>query len=90
MNRAELEAKLAEKTDLPKATIQKVLVAYEEAIGESLKDGQPVRLTGFGVFDVQHRKARKGRNPQTGAEIDIPASKRLTFKPGKAFTEKVA
>lgn len=89
MNRTELEARIAEQTGLPRAQVQKVLVAYEDSICASLKNGQRVRLVGFGSFVVQERKERQGRNPKTGESITIPATRRPVFKASKAFTSKI-
>nr|WP_302104727.1 HU family DNA-binding protein [Polycladomyces sp. WAk] len=63
--------------------------AVLEAITEALKNGEKVQLIGFGNFEVRERAARKGRNPQTGKEITIPASKVPAFKPGKALKDEV-
>ena len=67
------------------ASVDAVFASIEEA----LKNGEKVQLIGFGNFEVRDRAARKGRNPQTGAEIEIPASKVPAFKPGKALKEAV-
>lgn len=63
--------------------------AVFEAVMDSLKNGEKVQLIGFGNFEVRERSARKGRNPQTGEEIEIPASKVPAFKPGKALKDSV-
>lgn len=63
--------------------------AVFEAIAEALKEGDKVQLVGFGNFEVRERSARKGRNPQTGEEIEIAASKVPAFKPGKALKEGI-
>jgi len=89
MNKTELIAKVAELTDFTKKDAQKAVEAVLEAITGALKAGENVQLIGFGNFEVRERAARKGRNPQTGKEINIAASKVPAFKPGKAFKEAV-
>ncbi|PAY59941.1 DNA-binding protein, partial [Ligilactobacillus salivarius] len=63
--------------------------AFTETVKEALAEGKKVQLIGFGNFEVRERAARKGRNPQTGEEIDIPATKVPAFKPGKGFKDVV-
>lgn len=87
MNKAELVSVIAEKTDMTKKDAEKALNAVLSAIEEALKKGDKVQLVGFGTFEVKERAARKGRNPQTGQEIEIPASKVPVFKPGKLLKE---
>lgn len=89
MNKTELIAKVAEATDLQKKDATKAVEAVFNAIAEALQNGDKVQLVGFGNFEVRERSARKGRNPQTGAEIDIPASKVPAFKPGKALKDGI-
>ncbi len=89
MNKTELVNAVAEKSDLSKKDAATAVDSVFEAITESLKNGEKVQLIGFGNFEVRERAARKGRNPQTGAEIDIPASKVPAFKPGKALKDAV-
>lgn len=89
MNKTDLINAVAEKSDLPKKEATKAVDAVFESIMDSLKDGERVQLIGFGNFEVRERAARKGRNPQTGAEIEIPASKIPAFKPGKALKDNV-
>ena len=89
MNKAELVDAIASKTGSSKKAEEDALNATLEAISESLKKGDKVKLVGFGSFEVRKRAARKGRNPQTGAEIKIPASKAPVFKAGKALKETV-
>ncbi|MFP9216771.1 HU-related DNA-binding protein HupN, partial [Enterococcus faecalis] len=60
-----------------------------DTISEALKSGEKVSIPGFGTFEVRERAARKGRNPQTGEEIDIPATKAPAFKPAKALKDAV-
>jgi len=89
MNKTDLIAKVAEKTDLSKKEATKAVDAVFESIAEALQNGEKVQLVGFGNFEVRERSARKGRNPQTGEEIEIPASKVPAFKPGKALKEGI-
>ena len=90
MNKAELVAKVAEKTALSKKDSEKVVNAAFEAITEALVAGEKVQLVGFGAFEVKERGARIGRNPQTKEEIQIPASRVASFKVGKALRDAVA
>ncbi|MBO8137019.1 MAG: HU family DNA-binding protein [Desulfotomaculum sp.] len=90
MNKAELVSSVAEKTELTKKDAEKAVNALFETISETLAAGDKVQLIGFGTFDVSERKERKGRNPQTGEEIIIPATKVPVFKAGKALKEMVA
>jgi DNA-binding protein HU-beta len=89
MNKTDLIAKVAEMTDLSKKDATKAVDAVFDAISEALQNGDKVQLVGFGNFEVRERSARKGRNPQTGEEIDIPASKVPAFKPGKALKDGI-
>lgn len=89
MNKNELIAAVAEKADLTKAQAGEAIDATLEAITASLKAGDEVRLLGFGNFVVADRKATTARNPQTGATVDVPASKAPKFKPGKALKDAV-
>lgn len=89
MNKAELIAKIAEESKLTKKAAETALDAFVSSVEAALKAGEKVQLVGFGTFDVRQRAARKGRNPQTKAEIKIPASKAPVFKSGKALKELV-
>lgn len=89
LTKAALVATAAEEAGTTKATTEKVINAVLNAIQEGLTAGSPVTLVGFGTFSVGDRQARKGRNPQTGEEINIPAAKVVKFKPGKALKEAV-
>ena len=89
MNKGELIDKLAGKVDLSKNKTAEVLNELLGIISEALKKGDDVVLTGFGRFDVRKRKAREGRNPQTGAKISIPARRVPKFKAGKSLKEMV-
>ncbi len=90
MNKAELVAAVAEKAGLSKKDSEKAINAAFDAITASLVAGEKVQLVGFGAFEVKERGARIGRNPQTKAEITIPASRVATFKVGKALKDAVA
>ncbi len=89
MNKAELIAKIAEESKLTKKAAETALSAFITSVEGALKKGEKVQLVGFGTFEVRQRAARKGRNPQTKAEIKIPASKAPVFKAGKALKELV-
>ncbi|MGB9731562.1 MULTISPECIES: HU family DNA-binding protein [Calditerrivibrio] len=89
MNKKDLIEKIAAKAGLKKVEAEKALEAFEEAVVEALKIGDKVTLVGFGTFSVYERKARTGRNPQTGKEIKIPAKKAPKFTPGKLFKDSV-
>ncbi|RIX53480.1 HU family DNA-binding protein [Paenibacillus nanensis] len=90
MNKTDLIAKVAELTELSKKDATKAVDAVFEAISDALQNGEKVQLVGFGNFEVRERQARKGRNPQTGEEIDIAASKMPAFKPGKSLKDLVS
>ncbi len=90
MNKAELIDTLAEQTDQTKVHIACTLDALMDTIGATVAKGDKVQLVGFGIFEVQHRAARTGRNPQTGAAIEIAAATLPKFSPGKAFKDRVA
>ena len=89
MTRAELVATVAEKAGLDRKKADRAVVAVFDSIKQALVEGDKVQIIGFGTFENRERSARKGRNPQTGAEIDIPASKLPSFKAGKALKEMV-
>ncbi|NLV16793.1 MAG: HU family DNA-binding protein [Syntrophomonadaceae bacterium] len=89
MNKSELVSDVAGKAGMTKKDVEKVLGALFLSIEEALKNEDKVQLVGFGTFEVRHRKARTGRNPQTGEEILIPASRVPAFKAGKTLKEKV-
>ncbi|MGX7152507.1 HU family DNA-binding protein [Enterococcus sulfureus] len=88
-NKAELIEKVAAATDLTKKDATAAVDAVFSTIQEALANGEKVQLIGFGNFEVRTRAERKGRNPQTGEEIKIPASKVPAFKPGKALKDAV-
>lgn len=89
MNKSELVSAIAENADLTKAAAGRALDATIDAVTESLKNGEPVTLIGFGTFEVRDRAARSGRNPRTGETIQIKAAKNPAFKAGKALKEAV-
>lgn len=89
MNKTELIATMAEKTELTKVNTEKVLVAFMDTIKEELVKGEKVQIVGFGSFEVTERAARTGRNPKTGESISIDASKTPKFKAGKAFKDAI-
>lgn len=89
MNKSQLIDKISEDADLSKASAGRALDAFIEAVTESLKTGDQVSLVGFGTFMVRERASRTGRNPQTGATIEIAAAKQPAFKAGKALKDAV-
>ncbi len=89
MKKADLVEAIANKTGLTKADSTRALDATFEAITKALKKGERVPVAGFGTFNVSKRKAREGRNPQTGAKVKIPARKAVTFKAGAALKDAV-
>lgn len=88
MNKVTLVAKIAEKSGLSKKQAEQALGAFIDSVTEALKEGDKVQLMGFGTFEVKERAARTGRNPSTGATIEIPASKTPTFKAGKGLRDE--
>ena len=90
MNKSELIDAIAEKGGLSKADAGKALDATIASVTEALKAGDTVTLVGFGTFGVKERAARTGRNPQTGATLEIKASKVPSFKSGKGLKDAVA
>ena len=89
MNRADLVTRIAKDADITKRQAEKALNALVSGVQEALSKGDSITLVGFGTFSVMSRAARKGRNPQTGREIFIPASKTRKFKPGKGLREAI-
>ncbi len=89
MNKAELVAAIAAKAEISKKDADKALAATLATITDALKGGNKVQLIGFGTFETRHRAARKGKNPQTGAEVTIPAANVPVFKAGKALKDIV-
>ncbi|MGY3724305.1 DNA-binding protein HU-beta [Granulicatella balaenopterae] len=88
-NKAELVDRIAKKTELTKKDVAATVDALFETIQEALQEGEKVQIIGFGNFEVRERAARKGRNPQSGEEIQIAASKVPAFKAGKALKDAV-
>lgn len=89
MNKTELITALADKANLTKKQAGDILNAFEEVVSETLATGDKIQLVGFGTFEVKERVARTGRNPRTGEEMEIPASKVPSFKAGKALKDAV-
>ena len=89
MNKTELVAAIAAKTELSKKDAEKALKAFTDVVAEELTKGGKIQLVGFGTFEVSGRAAREGRNPRTGEVMVIPASKTPKFKDGKALKDSV-
>jgi len=87
VNKSQLIEKIAEGADVSKASAGRALDSFIESVTGALKDGDSVALVGFGTFSVRDRAARTGRNPQTGATIEIAAAKVPAFKAGKALKD---
>jgi DNA-binding protein HU-beta len=89
MNKGELITKISEDAGITKTQANSALDSFVEAVTKTLKGGGKVTMVGFGTFTVSKRKARKGRNPQTGAEINIKARRVARFKAGKELAGKM-
>ena len=89
MTKTELVNSMAEKAGLSKADTEKALKAFVESVTDALKQEDKISLVGFGTFSVGERAARTGKNPQTGAALQIPAAKVPKFKAGKALKDAV-
>ena len=89
MNKTELIAAVADKSGLSKKDAAAAVESVIAAVSDSLVKGEKVQLVGFGTFEVKERAARTGKNPQTGAAVEIPASKAPAFKAGKALKDAV-
>ncbi len=89
MNKSELVAAIAKQADLSKKDAEAAVKAFTDVVTKELKKGEKIQLVGFGTFEVSKRAARTGRNPQTGAEMKIAASKAPKFKAGKALKDAV-
>ncbi len=89
MNKSELIAAIAQKSDLTKKDAEKALAAFIDVVSDALKAGDKVQIVGFGSFESKDRPARTARNPRTGEEIEIAASKNATFKAGKALKDGI-
>ena len=80
---------MTEKAELSRKDAEKALKAFTDVVTEELQKGEKIQLVGFGTFEVSERAARTGRNPQSGAEMVIPASKAPKFKAGKALKDMI-
>lgn len=89
MNRTELVAAMAEKSQLSKKDAESALKAFIDVVSEEMQKGEKIQLVGFGTFEVSERAAREGRDPQTGETMTIAASKSPKFKAGKALKDLV-
>ena len=89
MNKSELVASVADAAELTKKDAEKAVNAVFASVQKALVEGEKVQVIGFGTFEVRERAARKGRNPQSGETIEIPASKNPVFKAGKALKDAV-
>lgn len=89
MNKTELIAAVAEKAEISKKDSEKALKAFIDVVTDELKNGGKIQLVGFGTFEVSERAERTGRNPQTGKEMTIAASKAPKFKAGKALKDMI-
>jgi len=89
MNKAELVESISKVTQATKADTERMLDAFLDVVSKNIKKKDGVKLVGFGTFSTSNRKARVGRNPQTGEEISIPARKVPVFRPGKELKETV-
>lgn len=89
MNKSDLVSAVAAKAEMTKKDVEKVLNELFATVEAALREGDKVQLVGFGTFEVRARQARKGRNPQTGEEIQIGATRVPAFKAGKAFKDAV-
>lgn len=89
MTKADLVGKVASKAGMTKANAENALNAFIDSVEEILAADGKLTLTGFGTFEVQERKERTGRNPRTGEEIKIPASKVVKFRPGKLLKDSI-
>lgn len=87
MNKTDLINDVAARTGMTKKDVEKVVNSFFDTVETTLKAGDKVQLIGFGTFEVRQRQARKGRNPQTGQEISIPATRVPAFKAGKALKD---
>ena len=89
MNKTELVAAVAEKAGISKSDAEKALSSFTSVVTKELKNGERIQLVGFGTFETAKRKAREGKNPQTGEKISIPSSLLAKFKPGKSLKDAV-
>ncbi len=89
MNKTDLIVALAQKAEITKKDAEKAVNAFVDVVRAALKDGEKVQLVGFGTFETKERPARVARNPRTGEEIKIEASKTASFKVGKALKDSL-
>ena len=89
MKKADIISKIVEATNLKRAEADEAITSFLDSIKEGLKNGEKITIIGFGSFSVVERKARMGRNPQTGEEIEIPAKKTVKFNPAVKLKEEV-
>ncbi len=89
MNKAELITVIADELKLTKRSVEEIINLFCDTVVSTLSEGEEVKLTGFGTFEIRKRKERRGVSPQSGAEIIIPAGRTIVFKPSKLLKEKV-
>lgn len=89
MNKAELVSSVADRAEVTKKDAEKVITAVFDVVEEAMAKGEKVQLVGFGTFEVRDRAARTGRNPQTGEEIQIAATRVPAFRAGKALRDSI-
>ena len=89
MRKPELAAAIADQTGMSRDKASEVITAFTDQVSAAAARGEDTTLIGFGTFNIRSREARRGRNPQTGAAIQIPASKTVGFKPGKALKDAI-
>lgn len=89
MNKKELVAAIAEKSEVTKKDVEKVMQSFTEVVSEELAKGEKIQMVGFGTFEVAERAEREGRNPKSGEVMTIAASKSPKFKTGKALKDIV-
>lgn len=89
MNRVEIEAKVSEELGMTQVEVAKVMNAILSTVSESLENGEDVRIVRFGSFKVSDRAPRVGKSPVDGSPMQIPAGRRVSFKPGKELKERV-
>lgn len=89
MRKPELAAAVADQTGLTRDKASEVITIFTDQVSAATARGEDVSLIGFGTFNIRHREAREGRNPQTGANIRIPASRTVGFRAGKALKDAV-
>ena len=90
MNKTELVAAVAAKTEMSKKNAEKAVAAVLETVAETLAAGEKVQLVGFGTFEAREREARTAKNPRTGETVTVPATRTPAFKAGQALKNKVA